>query len=328
MSCIGSEVETLTSEDFGFKKLGQATILPSYDEKLPFACLQNLDISNHRSLYVACSGNKIVIGELQQLRDHIQNDAKSETSFKWEKEVDDVMAVKLIRDKKLVYVNKQSQVYELDLNKLGEPIETFKFDCDLVYVKFWRNSVLLALDSNGQLRGLHLAQRQLVPLLENVAAFDLLQDKLYAFLKSFSVEVYELQSWNQLAKSTEFDTPPELLDEIREEYLPISITALTSQEYQLVFGIPVSAEEEDVSYDHRIFVVKKEDDKMTFQESFDITPAFGSVLRYPVYYEERLSNLMNDIPQINILASSCSSEITIWDSDNVVQPLQDSERAV
>ncbi|GAV46487.1 hypothetical protein ZYGR_0A00790 [Zygosaccharomyces rouxii] len=328
MTCIGSEIETLTSEDFGFKKLGQAAILPSYDERLPFASLQNLDISNHRSLYVACSGNKIVIGKLQQLRDYIQNDAKSEISFIWEREVDDVIAVKLIRDEKLVYVNKQSQVFELDLNKLGEPSEVFNFDCDLVYVKFWRNSVLLALDSNGQLRGLHLVQRQLTSLLENVAAFDLFQDKLYAFFKSFSVQVFELQSWNQLSKNSEFTTPSELLDEIKEEYLPISITVLASQEYQLVFGIPVSADEEDVSYDHRIFVVRKDDDKMTFQESFDITPAFGSVLRYPMYYDEKLSQLLNDTPQINILASSCSSEITIWDSAKVVQPLQDSERAV
>lgn len=328
MSCIGSEVETLTSEDFGFKKLGQVTILPSYDEKLPFASLQNLDISNHGSLYAACSGNKVVIGELQQLRDYIQNDANSELSFKWEKEVDDVIAVKLIRDQRLVYVTKQSQVFELDLNKLGEPTEVFNFNCDLVYVKFWRSSILLALDSDGQLRSLHLAQRQLAPLLENVAAFDVHQDKLCVFFRSFSVEIYELSKWNQLSKYLEFATPPELLDEIKEEYLPVSITALASHEYQLVFGIPVSSEEEDVSYDHKIFVVKKLDDKITFQESFDITPAFGSVLRYPMYYNEKLSDLVYDIPQINILASSCSSEITIWDSANVVQPLQDSERAV
>lgn len=328
MSCIGSEVETLTSEDFGFKKLGQVTILPSYDEKVPFASLQNLDISNHGSLYAACSGNKIVIGELQQLRDYIQNDANSELSFKWEKEVDDVIAVKLIRDQRLVYVTKQSQVFELDLNKLGEPTEVFNFDCDLVYVKFWRSSILLALDSDGQLRSLHLAQRQLAPLLENVATFDVYQDKLYVFFRPFSVKIYELSKWNQLSKYLEFVAPSELLDEIKEEYLPVSITALAAHEYQLVFGIPVSSEEEDVSYDHRIFVVKKVDDKMTFQESFDITPAFGSVLRYPMYYNEKLSDLVYGIPQINILASSCSSEITIWDSAKVVQPLQDSERAV
>lgn len=328
MTCIGSEIETLTSEDFGFKKLGQATILPSYNEKLPFASLQNLDISNYGSLYAACSGKKIVVGKLQQLRENIQNDANTEISFIWEKEVDDVMAVKLVQDEKLVYVNKQSQVFQLDLVELGEPTEIFKFDRELVHVKFWRNSILLTLDSSGQLRTLCLIQKQPDSLLDSVAAFDLFQDQLYVFDKSFSIQIYQLESWNHVSKKTEFNVPSELLDEIREEYHPVSISALSSQEYQLVFGIPVTEEEEDVSYDHRIFVVKEIGGQMTFQESFDMTPAFGSVIRYPIYYNERLSPLINDISQINILTSSCSSEITIWDSEKVIQPLQDSERAV
>ena len=51
MSSLCDEVETNISEDFGFKGLGLKKILPSYNEKLPFTTLQNLDILNAKSLY-------------------------------------------------------------------------------------------------------------------------------------------------------------------------------------------------------------------------------------------------------------------------------------
>ena len=55
-SIVSDEIQTNTSEDFGFKSLGQSSILPVYNEKLPYASLENLDISNRKSLFVAYSG--------------------------------------------------------------------------------------------------------------------------------------------------------------------------------------------------------------------------------------------------------------------------------
>ncbi|CDH11274.1 uncharacterized protein ZBAI_03060 [Zygosaccharomyces bailii ISA1307] len=328
MSTLGPEIETVISEDYGFKKLGQTTILPSYDEKLPFACLQNLDISNTASLYVACSGSKIVIGSLQLLRDYIQNDSKFDLTFLWEREAADVIAVKLIRGDNMVFVNRSGHVFLLDLKKLGDPQRIGAFDRSLEQVKIWRNCALLALDSQNQLCSYHLEKKHLAPLVDDVVSFDLLEDQLYTFHKDYSVQIHVMQNFQATEKKEEFSTPSELLEEIKDEYSPISISALSNNQYQLVYGIPVAETEEDVSYDHKIYVVSRSGADFSFQESFDITPAFGSVLRFPTYYTTALPKVFEGEQQIDILASSCSSEVTVWDSERVIQPAQDSERAV
>lgn len=328
MSTLGPEIETVISEDYGFKKLGQTTILPSYDEKLPFACLQNLDISNAASLYVACSGSKIVIGSLQLLRDHIQNDSKFDLMFMWEREAADVIAVKLIRGDNMVFVNRSGHIFSLDLKNLGDPQKIGTFDRSLEQVKIWRNCALLALDSQNQLCSYHLQKKQLEPLVDDVVSFDLLEDQLYTFHKDYSVQLHVMQNFQATEKKDEFTTPSELLEEIKDEYSPISISALSNNQYQLVYGIPVAETEEDVSYDHKIYVVSRSGAGFSFQESFDITPAFGSVLRFPTYYTTALPKVFEGGQQIDILASSCSSEVTVWDSTRVIQPAQDSERAV
>lgn len=318
----------MISEDYGFKKLGQTTILPSYDEKLPFACLQNLDISNTASLYVACSGSKIVIGSLQLLRDYIQNDSKFDLTFLWEQEAADVIAVKLIRGDNMVFANRSGHVFLLDLKILGDPQKIGTFDRSLEQVKIWRNCALLALDSQNHLCSYHLEKKQLEPLVDDVVSFDLLEDQLYTFHKDYSVQIHVMQNFQATDKKEEFSTPSELLEEIKDEYSPISISALSNNQYQLVYGIPVGETVEDVSYDHKIYVVSRSGADFSFQESFDITPAFGSVLRFPTYYTTALPKVFEDGQQIDVLASSCSSEITVWDSTRVIQPAQDSERAV
>ena len=128
MSVVGEEVSTETSEDFGFKKLGQATILPSYNEKLPYTSLQNLDISNEKCRYVATSGGKVVIGDLQSLREFIQNDENTEISFLWERELKDVMMVKFSVSEDVVIVCKDGSVYTVDQNSLNDPKNIYKFD--------------------------------------------------------------------------------------------------------------------------------------------------------------------------------------------------------
>ncbi|CAI6452204.1 BPK_HP2_G0024510.mRNA.1.CDS.1 [Saccharomyces cerevisiae] len=45
-------------------------------------------------------------------------------------------------------------------------------------------------------------------------------------------------------------------------------------------------------------------------------------------YKVTLSGLIEPDANVNVLASSCSSEVSIWDSKQVIEPSQDSERAV
>lgn len=94
MSLLGGELDTITSEDFGFKPLGQAKLLPSYNESLPFSQLQNFAISNRNKLFVGCSGDTVAIGDLQALRDFIDRDSDEEADDKADDKADDEIPVK------------------------------------------------------------------------------------------------------------------------------------------------------------------------------------------------------------------------------------------
>lgn len=330
MSILGEEIRTITSEDFGFKKLGQATILPSYNEQLPFASLQNLDISNSKSLYVASSGGKVVIGKLQLLRDFIQNDSSSEISFLWERSLTNVIMVKILSDDRAIIVTKNGAVYSVDLTNLGEPQECYTFSKPLLQVCLFLQNSLLALDLDGELLVYSFdASSSPSSLLRGITSFDTFRNEIFVLLKDFSVQNYNLIDDNKsMSLKSQFSTPSELNEDLQEQYIPLSINALNKKQLLVVFGESISETAEDVMYDHKMFIVTHASNEVIFQESFDITPAFGSVLRYPTYYNTSLPYLTPDHAQVNILTSACSSEVTIWDSNEVIQPSQDSERAV
>lgn len=326
MSVVGEEVSTETSEDFGFKKLGQATILPSYNEKLPYTSLQNLDISNEKCRYVATSGGKVVIGDLQSLREFIQNDENTEISFLWERELKDVMMVKFSVSEDVVIVCKDGSVYTVDQNSLNDPKNIYKFDKALSQAQLFQSS-LLAITIDDQLFSYNLAQSSLSSsIADNLASFDIMDNELYLLLDDYSVQVKNLQNNHETIKK--LSAPQELMDEFHDQYHPNIIKVLNKNQLLLVFGEKVSETDEDVMYDHKFFIVDHSADQPTFSESFDMTPAFGSVLRYPTSYNIRIQEPVPEYEVINVLASACSSEVTIWDSKEVIQPSQDSERAV
>lgn len=329
MSILGEEIRTVTSEDFGFKKLGQATILPSYNEQLPFASLQNLDISNSKSLYVASSGGKVVIGKLQVLRDFIQNDSSSEISFLWERSLADVIMVKILSNDRAVIVAKNGTVFSVDLTSLGELQEVHTFSKPLLQVYVFLQNSLLALDLDGELLSYSFAASSSSSLLSGVASFDAYRNQIFILLKDFSVQNYSLTEHNKsMNLVSQFSIPSDLNEDLQDQYIPLSINSLNKKQFLMVFGESISETVEDVMYDHKIFIVTHSSNEVIFQESFDITPAFGSVLRYPTCYNSSLPDLIPNQPQVNILTSACSSEVTIWDSNEVIQPSQDSERAV
>lgn len=329
MSILGEEIRTVTSEDFGFKKLGQATILPSYNEQLPFASLQNLDISNSKSLYVASSGGKIVIGELQVLRDFIQNDSSSEISFLWERSLTDVIMVKILSDDRAIIVAKNGTVFSVDLTSLGELQEIHNFSKPLLQVYVFLQNSLLALGLDGELHSYSFTASSSSSLLSGVASFDAYRNQIFILLKDFSVQNYKLTEHNKsMNLISQFSIPSDLTEDLQDQYIPLSINSLNIKQFLIVFGESISETAEDVMYDHKMFIVTHSSNEVIFQESFDITPAFGSVLRYPTYYNTSLPDLIPNQAQVNILTSACSSEVTVWDSNEVIQPSQDSERAV
>ncbi|QLL31449.1 hypothetical protein HG536_0B03120 [Torulaspora globosa] len=327
-SSIGEEVHTETSEDYGFKKLGQVAILPSYNEKLPFASLQNLDISNENGLYIASSGGKVVIGDLQLLRDFIQNHKDTEISFRWEKALDDVIAVKFLPDNEALIVCRTGVVYKIDCANFDSFEEACSLKQPLLQVSVSRSKQLLAMTSEQELLCYDLGKSSApIEIADGVASFDSLGDEVYLLLSNNSIQIRRLAGDHLELQST-LAVPPELLEELGDQYQPLLLKVLNKKQLLVVYGEGVPESAEDVMYDHKMYIVNFSAENSTFSESFDITPAFGSVLRYPTAYDVHIEALTGESETINILASACSSEISIWDSAEVVQPSQDSERAV
>lgn len=327
-SSIGEEIHTETSEDYGFKKLGQVAILPSYNEKLPFASLQNLDISNEDGLYIASSGGKVVIGDLQLLRDFIQNHKDTEISFRWEREVDEVIAVRFVPGKKALIVCRTGIVYMIDCSNFDSFEEACSLKEPLLQASVSQSMQLLAITSKRELLYSDLGKSSApIEVASGAVSFDSLGNKVYLFLDNNSIQIQELAGDHLELQST-FTAPSELLEELGDQYQPLLLKVLNKTQLLVVYGEEVPESAEDVMYDHKTYIVDISAENPTFSESFDITPAFGSVLRYPTAYDVHMEGLTGEDKTINVLASACSSEVTIWDSAEVVQPSQDSERAV
>ncbi|AJR51795.1 Nup159p [Saccharomyces cerevisiae YJM1460] len=323
MSSLKDEVPTETSEDFGFKFLGQKQILPSFNEKLPFASLQNLDISNSKSLFVAASGSKAVVGELQLLRDHITSDSTPLT-FKWEKEIPDVIFVCFHGDQ--VLVSTRNALYSLDLEELSEFRTVTSFEKPVFQLKNVNNTLVI-LDSVNDLTALDLRTKSTKQLAQNVTSFDVTNSQLAVLLKDRSFQSFAWRN-GEMEKQFEFSLPSELEELPVEEYSPLSVTILSPQDFLAVFGNVISETDDEVSYDQKMYIIKHIDGSASFQETFDITPPFGQIVRFPYMYKVTLSGLIEPDANVNVLASSCSSEVSIWDSKQVIEPSQDSERAV
>ncbi|CAI4388671.1 AIG_G0026270.mRNA.1.CDS.1 [Saccharomyces cerevisiae] len=323
MSSLKDEVPTETSEDFGFKFLGQKQILPSFNEKLPFASLQNLDISNSKSLFVAASGSKAVVGELQLLRDHITSDSTPLT-FKWEKEIPDVIFVCFHSDQ--VLVSTRNALYSLDLEELSEFRTVTSFEKPVFQLKNVNNTLVI-LNSVNDLSALDLRTKSTKQLAQNVTSFDVTNSQLAVLLKDRSFQSFAWRN-GEMEKQFEFSLPSELEELPVEEYSPLSVTILSPQDFLAVFGNVISETDDEVSYDQKMYIIKHIDGSASFQETFDITPPFGQIVRFPYMYKVTLSGLIEPDANVNVLASSCSSEVSIWDSKQVIEPSQDSERAV
>ncbi|CAI4387722.1 AFI_G0028150.mRNA.1.CDS.1 [Saccharomyces cerevisiae] len=323
MSSLKDEVPTETSEDFGFKFLGQKQILPSFNEKLPFASLQNLDISNSKSLFVAASGSKAVVGELQLLRDHITSDSTPLT-FKWEKEIPDIIFVCFHGDQ--VLVSTRNALYSLDLEELSEFRTVTSFEKPVFQLKNVNNTLVI-LNSVNDLSALDLRTKSTKQLAQNVTSFDVTNSQLAVLLKDRSFQSFAWRN-GEMEKQFELSLPSELEELPVEEYSPLSVTILSPQDFLAVFGNVISETDDEVSYDQKMYIIKHIDGSASFQETFDITPPFGQIVRFPYMYKVTLSGLIEPDANVNVLASSCSSEVSIWDSKQVIEPSQDSERAV
>ncbi|KAG0670969.1 hypothetical protein C6P45_001476 [Maudiozyma exigua] len=334
MSTLGDEIPTNTSEDFGFKSLGQKNILPSSEENLPFSSLSHFNILNGKSLYIAYSNDRLIIGDLQILREFIENKEdlpRDELDKKFEETIPDVVFCGFNANAKAIVATRSGSIITIDTNSFEKEQESIELHKTILTAKLHHNLLWILDDENQLFYFDPITNETSITIKEDVKSFDLHNDKLYLLLKANTenILIYEGERSPKLQSS--FSDADEINEAIEEEsLLPIDISFVSDNQLLLVYGNEINAETDDVSYDQKMYIAEINEDgsKISFHESFDIAPAFGSVLRFPSFYNILLNKLIPGCEYICILGSSCASELTIYDSKEVVQPSQDSERAV
>ena len=134
---------------------------------------------------------------------------------------------------------------------------------------------------------------------ENITDFDTGLDNYALLYQDGSVEVHH--GYSKDLNPEKFSLPSDISNEDADEFSPLSILTLSKDRYLVVFGNLVTEADEDVAYDHKIYAVDvTSNGKSTFQESFDIAPAFGSILRNPTYYGISLYDLGPSIPHVYV----------------------------
>lgn len=350
MSLLGGELDTITSEDFGFKPLGQAKLLPSYNESLPFSQLQNFAISNRNKLFVGCSGDTVAIGDLQALRDFIDRDSDEEADDKADDKADDEIPVKgpalqlklekkipnviftgfTPDESKIVVITRDCSFLTCSVEKSDEWAidKHINLSGNIISVKFVpKIKDILIIQCDTTLYKFQFNDLTAVEVATDIASFDVLSSHLAVLFKNSTIKLFDAITETI---DLSFDLPAGMKEELGDEYIPVAVNAFSHVSFLVVFGQPITSDTEDVAYDHKTYYVTFDRflDRISYHESFDITPAFGTVLRNPSYYHIDLKSVTPQTKDVHILASSCSSELTIISDCKVIQPSQDSDRAV
>ncbi|KAL3229123.1 hypothetical protein RNJ44_02210 [Nakaseomyces bracarensis] len=322
---LGPELETTISEDVGFKQLGMKRILPAYDGKLPLSALYNFSISNLHGKYAASTSNKVIFGEVQKLRDYILSD-EEDSEFIADKEwnVQNVIRVQFT-EHELCIISQDGSYRKLKIDDIDNTPSTGKWDTDYILdVKFIRNHVYY-LDGNETLKWNNNIGSNSKLVKNDVLAFDISEDVVALVTNTKSVSILKRQN---LEEQKSIAIPAELQEDLSEEQIPISINILSSNEFLIVFGNQIDPNDDEPMHDHKMYVLTIGEEDISYRESFDIAPAFSSVSRIPCYYNIKIQDLLQRGMTVNIIGSATSSELSVWDSIEVLQPAQDSDRAV
>ncbi|AET38784.1 FG-nucleoporin NUP159 Ecym_3291 [Eremothecium cymbalariae DBVPG len=334
MSTLGEEFPTSTSEFFGLKPLFSRQLVSSYRESLPYKKFNNFSISNKHKVFVACGASEVIVGDLDNLRSvGQQRDGNGEELTVLKREISPssdeaaaavavvVIGVGFCKDH-IVYVQSNGEIWTTPIVNYGTWSRLqVEIPPNVVGMKCAGPSVVVQLEELGALLAINLVDNSVTKVATGVCDFDILEDKILYLRNDYSISTVSIL--DSTAAGPSFHIPEEMQGENTQ---PLALSYLTEDSVLLVLGEPPLSEDSEVSYSHQMYVVSLS--SRLIRESFDIAPAFGTVKRNPVYYHSTLYEFVPNIKELHIIVSSCSSELTLIDDKEVIQPLQDADRAV
>ncbi|AAS51672.2 ADL248Cp [Eremothecium gossypii ATCC 10895] len=311
---VREEFPTKTSEAYGFKPVFSRQLVTSFGENLPFVRYNCLAVSSKHRLFAACGAAEVVIGSLEALRQW--GESGDELELVARHAAQDVVGVGFCRDV-VVYATRAGELWSREVGSTGQWSQrsvgagTVGMHCVGAYA--------LLLRASGEVLRVHVGNGQQESIALDVCDFDARGSEVLYLERGFRLRMANVGGGEERRV--------ELPDDMREEDTqPIAVRYLSREQALVVVGEETPDDADEVVYAHKMYVVSLQSGDA--RESFDILPAFGSVKRNPAYYGCTLYNLASDGRQLHVLASSCSSELTLLDDAEVLQPLQDADRAV
>ncbi|AGO11542.1 AaceriADL248Cp [[Ashbya] aceris (nom. inval.)] len=311
---VREEFPTKTSEAYGFKPVFSRQLVTSFGENLPFVRYNCLAISSKHRLFAACGAEEVVVGSLEALRQW--GESGSELELVARHAARDVVGVGFCRNI-VVYATRAGELWSREVSGTGQwarhsvAADTLGLRCVGAYA--------LVLRASGEVVRVHVGSGQQERIAVGVSDFDVRGGEVLYLERDYKLRVASVGG----GEERQVELPNALRT---EDTQPIAVRYLSREQALVVVGEETPADADEVTYAHTMYVVSLQSGDA--RESFDILPAFGSVKRNPAYYGCTLYNLASDGRQIHVLASSCSSELTLLDDDEVLQPLQDADRAV
>ncbi|OEJ88498.1 Nucleoporin [Hanseniaspora osmophila] len=340
----GPELETLVSENFAFRPVSSVQLLKPF-EKVPFV-QQNLLQINENYLVCSCGDeNTVNVVEMSKFREQIakldgQQDQEGEeqntVEFDLTYPVNEVVVYIGISNGYIIVVTEQSTLFLVSLEnaldsaswnsgklKFSGP-ETFT---GITMCSIFNTSEIMVLYENNELYQLSLENGSLSSTLfgKNITYVDtfLNETLAYATTEAFCVA----------GKLFKLDFTDDDDEEDSKELCPISITFISKTKVLCCIGENVAADTEDVFYNYKTYVVDL--NNASFSETYDVTPAFATLLRKPCCYNLHLVNYIKDVSFVSVLASSSSSELSVVSINEkkggavcVEQSVQESDRAI
>ncbi|KAL6948703.1 hypothetical protein ACO0QE_001176 [Hanseniaspora vineae] len=339
----GTELETFVSENFAFKPVSSIQLLKPF-EKVPFV-QQNLLQINEKYLVCSCGDdNTVNVVETSKFREQIakldqdseQQVSENSVEFDLSYPVNETVVYIGISNGHIIVVTEQSTLFlvplENALDSASWDSKKFKFAGPETFGTItmcivFSTSEILALYENNELYQVSLKNGSLNSKLfgKDITYIDtFLNNTLaYATTEGFFAD----------GKSFKLDFTGDDDEEENKELCPISITFISKTKVLCCIGENVAADAEDVFYNYKTYVVDLND--LTFSETYDVTPAFATLLRKPCCYNLHLVNYIKDAPFVSVLANSSSSELSVVSVSEkegtkvcVEQSVQESDRAI
>ncbi|CCH43560.1 Nucleoporin [Wickerhamomyces ciferrii] len=326
MSKLGDEFISTSSE-----VCSPIQLITDYEEKLPFSHINNFTSAPQHGWFAASGKDKIILGSIKDLKQDVINEESKYNTNRHEIEFQNVISTSFTKDEKqFIVITPQAVHYApiSDYKSLSsndfKSIDIGTSSIDLAIVSPLNSSLVAILGTDGELSILDITTGSKNVIFREVVYFSWSP-------KGKQIAIATKDGFiKQITTSGEVKLTIDRPEDLKEDgILPISLQWIAPFRFLVIFGEIPNEDEEDPSYEFKAFVLthEKSTGETSFEENFDLIPAFGSILRKPTIYSSSFHNLSGSMNLLTIVASSTSVEISALLYSEVILPESDAARA-